>query len=80
MQNINIGHPIPGPLKLDETNTAETHIQDFLWQYSLPECKKFLWDWLVAILQDKDTNAGSSILFYESLLHFIEASYQKNEH
>lgn len=80
MESTNIGQVLPASLSTSVINAPETIIEDFLWQYSFPECKKFLWDWLVAILQDKDTNAGSSILFYESLLHFIEASYQRNEH
>ncbi|SFM83590.1 hypothetical protein SAMN05428949_0975 [Chitinophaga sp. YR627] len=79
MENASIQQATSHASATGDTNTPEILIQDFLWQYSLTECKTFLWDWLVAALQDKDTNAGSSILFYESLIHFLEAAYQKKE-
>lgn len=64
----------PFQLVGDEANLVDI-ILDFYWQYPLLEAKSRMWSFYIDAVQNAEVNAGDLVLFFDSLMRFIEAVY-----
>ena len=71
-------HDKPLRLTVDEMSNPMKVLEDFCWEYPLPEVRPLLWEWLSAALNNSEANAGSILNLFESLIKLIEAAHVIN--